>query len=70
MPRRKTAVSLRPAAPRLWFRGVLWEVISIARTSDGFLLGTAQMIDSQTEETVLDESGFPILHSVFLGREP
>lgn len=47
--------------------GSQWRIISGSRTSDGFLIGTAVLLDPETGDELQDESGFPILHSVFLG---
>lgn len=44
----------------------IWRVVEASRTSDGFVLGTAVLLDDTGEEAQ-DESGFPIIHSVFLG---
>ena len=47
--------------------GSEWRVISVTRTSDGFLLGTAVLLDPDTGDELQDESGLPVLHSVLLG---
>jgi len=48
--------------------GTLWSLGPPSRTSDGYLLSTGTLLDPDTREAVEDESGFPVLHSFFLGR--
>lgn len=48
--------------------GEEWGIVSVAKTSDGFLQGTAFLIDPETGDQAEDEGGFPIVKSLFLGR--
>lgn len=48
--------------------GSRWSLGPPSRTSDGFLLATGTLLDPETGEPAGDESGFPIIHSFFLGR--
>jgi hypothetical protein len=47
--------------------GTQWRVVTVTRTSDGFILGNAVLLDEDGDEAQ-DESGFPIVHSFFFGR--
>ena len=44
-----------------------WQLDEPTTTSDGFLLATGFLLD-ENDDIVLDEAGFPVFHSFFLGR--
>lgn len=53
----------------LTYNGADWRLIGRpVRTSDGYLLGTAELLDDETGEPVLDEMGLPVIHTFFLGE--
>lgn len=47
--------------------GERWLVLEVNRTSDGFLIGSGKLVDDVGEE-LLDEDGWPVIKSLFLGR--
>jgi hypothetical protein len=47
--------------------GERWELLQVNRTSDGFLLGSARLVDDEGEP-ILDDGGWPIIKSLFLGQ--
>ena len=51
----------------LEYRGEQWGVLEVNRTSDGFTLAQAVLLDDAGQE-VHDEDGLPVFHSFFLGR--
>lgn len=52
---------------RLTYRGVLWELGTPVRTSDGFLIANGKAIQEDGSE-IRDEDGFAVCHSFFLGK--
>lgn len=53
---------------RIRYQGQPWQLTETTRTSDGFLLATGVLIDEEFDTPALDDDGFPILHSFFLGK--
>ena len=47
--------------------GERWQIMTINRTSDGFLIANARLVD-EDDMPLLDESGFDVVHSLFLGQ--
>lgn len=48
--------------------GEKWGVVSVTRTSDGFLMGTAYLLNVETGDVLEDGDGYPIVETLFLGR--
>lgn len=46
--------------------GSRWSIGAPTITSDGFVLATGTLIDDD-DNAVLDDDGFPVMHSFFLG---
>ncbi len=67
-----TTATLQSPLPRLIDRrtGEVWQILSISTTSDGFRLASAVLVDGDHDgaEPVLDEGGFEVIRSLFLGR--
>lgn len=53
----------------LQYRGQPWQIdpATATRTSDGFLLANGFLLDDEGD-AVLDDEGYPVFHSFFLGR--
>ena len=52
------------------YNGQQWRIAEVQRTSDGFLLGSGFLQDPDTGADAIDEDGYPVYHSFFLGRAP
>lgn len=48
--------------------GQEWGIVRTTRTSDGFLMGTAYLLNVETGDVLEDGDGYPIVETLFLGR--
>ncbi len=47
--------------------GSRWKLVEEHVTSDGFRLAAGILLDPETDDEAVDESGFPVIHDFFLG---